>query len=180
MLVSGAPAVGDARTAQSKAVACGTCHGADGNSALPLVPSLAGQPAYYITLQLVLFRDKQRDVPQMTPFAAGLTDTDAEEIGAYFAGLSAKPAAGSLNELTAAEGERLAEGKHCASCHREGYGGRDQIPRLAGQREDYLVKAMQDYRDGKRAGFDGTMTEVLRGVSDDNLTSLAHYLAHLR
>jgi cytochrome c553 len=92
----------------------------------------------------------------MTPVAAGLTDTDAEEIGAYFAGLSAKLAPGSLDELMAAEGERLAEGKHCASCHSEGYGGRDQIPRLAGQREDYLVKAMQDYRDGKRAGFDRT------------------------
>ena len=57
--------------------------------------------------------------------------------------------------------------------------GRAPIDR-ADQREGYLLKAMKDYRDGKRAGFNGTMAEVLRGVSDPDLADLAQYLSELR
>ena len=58
--------------------------------------------------------------------------------------------------------------------------GQRQIPQPAGQREDHLVKAMRDYRDGSRGGFDGTMSDVLHGVSDRDLLGLAHELSHRR
>jgi cytochrome c553 len=143
------------------------------------VPSLAGQPAYYLKLQLTLLRDKQRQSSRMSPIAEALSDSDVEQLSAHFAALPpGEPPRGQDNG-DAGDGERLAQANHCASCHLATYAGQNQMPRLAGQREDYLLKAMKDYRDGKRAGFDGTMTEVLRGLPDGDLAALAHYLSHL-
>jgi cytochrome c553 len=178
-----APAVAlaaDAAAGRHTALVCAACHGADGNSTTPLVPSLAAQPVDYTTLQLILFREKQRESAQMAPFAAGVSDTRAEDLATWFAGLALTPPASPPDETRAADGTRLAEANHCASCHLASYAGQNQIPRLAGQREDYLFKAMRDYRDGQRAGFDGTMTEVLHGMSDRDMLSLAHYLSHWR
>ena len=144
------------------------------------VPSLAGQPAYYLTLQLTLFRDQQRQSAPMSPIAAALSDSDVEQLSAYFAALRpVVPQGGGQDNGRAGEGERLAQANHCASCHLARYAGQNQMPRLAGQREDYLLKAMKDYRDGKRSGFDGTMTEVLHGLSDRDLAALARYLSQL-
>jgi cytochrome c553 len=63
---------------------------------------------------------------------------------------------------------------------RSNWAREEQVPRLASQRSDYFVKAMRDFRDGKRSGLDGTMTEVLHGVSERDLPSLAQYLWQLR
>ena len=165
---------------QEQAESCAACHGPGGHSSMTEVPSLAGQPAYYLTLQLTLFRDKQRQSARMSPIAAALSDSDLEQLGAYFAALPpAEPLAGQDSSRTG-EGERLAQANHCASCHLATYAGQNQMARLAGQREDYLLKAMKDYRDGKRPGFDGTMTEVLHGLPDRDLAALAHYLSQLR
>src|SRR5258708_10187230 len=165
---------------QEQAESCAACHGPGGHSSMTEVPSLAGQPAYYLTLQLTLFRDKQRQSARMSPIAAALSDSDLEQLGAYFAALPpAEPLAGQDSSRTG-EGERLAQANHCASCHLATYAGQNQMARLAGQREDYLLKAMKDYRDGKRPGFDGTMTEVLHDLPDRDLAALAHYLSQLR
>jgi cytochrome c553 len=165
---------------QEQAESCGACHGPGGHSSMTEVPSLAGQPAYYLTLQLTLFRDKQRQSARMSPIAAALSDSDVEQLGAYFAALPPPEPLAGQDSSRAGEGERLAQANHCASCHLATYAGQNQMARLAGQREDYLLKAMKDYRDGKRPGFDGTMTEVLHGLPDRDLAALAHYLSQLR
>ena len=74
-------------------------------------------------------------------------------------------------------GTELAAQMHCGQCHLPNYRGRAQMPRLAGQREDYLVDTMRLYRDNKRTGADTTMAEILRGVSDADIRALAHFLA---
>ena len=61
------------------------CHGRDGNSTLPAVPSLAGQPVFYTHWQLILFRDQRRKDPQMSPVAASLSDADMADLAAYYA-----------------------------------------------------------------------------------------------
>jgi cytochrome c553 len=147
---------------------------------MPEVPSLAGQPAYYVVLQLVLFHSNQRQSARMTPVAALLSDADMKALGAYFSQLPAPTPAGKTAGPDAAEGERLVDANHCASCHLGSFAGQNQMPRLAGQREDYLLKAMRDFRDGERSGLDGTMTEVLHGLSDADLANLARYLSQLR
>jgi cytochrome c553 len=50
---------------------------------------------------------------------------------------------------------------------------------LAGQREDFLLRTMQEYRDNIRIGTDTSMNAVVYGVPDADLAALAHYLAHV-
>jgi cytochrome c553 len=171
--------VGAADSVPEMAGSCGACHGPAGRSSMTEVPSLAGQPAYYLTLQLTLFRDQQRQSARMSPIAAALSDSEVRQLSAYFAALPSAEPPGGQDKARTGEGERLTQVNHCASCHLATYAGQNQMPRLAGQREDYLLKAMKDYRDGNRPGFDGTMTEVLRGIPDRDLVALAHYLSQL-
>jgi cytochrome c553 len=171
--------VGAADAVPETAGNCGACHGPAGRSSMTEVPSLAGQPAFYLTMQLTLFRDQQRQSARMSPIAAVLSDSEVRQLSAYFAALPPAEPPGGQDNARAGEGERLIQVNHCASCHLATYTGQNQMPRLAGQREDYLLKAMKDYRDGNRSGFDGTMTEVLRGLPDRDLAALAHYLSQL-
>ena len=162
-----------------KAQLCASCHGASGISTMPEVPSLAGQPAYSLVVQLILFHSNQRRSPRMTPVAALLSDADMQALGAYFSKLPPPTPAGKTAAPDAAEGQQLVDANHCASCHLDSFAGQNQIPRLAGQREDYLLKAMRDFRDGRRSGLDGTMTEVLHDLSDADLAILARYLSQV-
>ena len=161
----------------AKAEPCGACHGADGNSATEGIPSLAGQPAYYLLMQLVLQRDKQRVVEAMLPFVENMTDADAEALAAHFAAQELKPQPGPADPALMETGKRLAEANHCGQCHLPDFRGREQMARLAGQREEYLLKALQDFKAGRRAGFDGTMTEAVYNLAETDLPALAHYLA---
>jgi cytochrome c553 len=170
----------DLEAGKRKAETCVACHGTNGNATLPNMPSLAAQPAFYLLAQLVQFKTGQRNDPQMTPFAESLADADIENIAAYYAAQPLAPASGKPDPMRAAAGKKIADANQCGSCHLPDYSGREQIGRLAGQREDYLFKAMQDYRDARRSGFDGQMTGILRGFSDQDLADLAHYFAHLR
>ena len=69
---------------------------------------------------------------------------------------------------------------HCDSCHSDDFSGRDNVPRLADQREDYLAKTMREYEDNSRHGYDGTMAEVLQPVTPEQIDDLAYFFAHLR
>ena len=68
---------------------------------------------------------------------------------------------------------------NCGVCHLPDYRGREQIPRLVGQREDYLLRTLREYRDNKRTGTDTSMNAVVYAVPDADLAALAHYLAHV-
>jgi cytochrome c553 len=167
--------------AKKAAETCAACHGETGNSENENVPSLAGHSTVYTTLQLVLFREKQRLQEVMSPFAAELTDQQIENLATFYAAQTPEPGPTSPPDPNKMQrGKALADARHCGSCHLPDYGGREQMARLAGQREDYLLKAMTDYRNGERAGLDGMMTEVLHGTTDEQLADLAHFLAHQR
>lgn len=148
---------------------------------MPQIPSLAGQPSDFITLQMILFREGIRQVPAMSEFARGLTDRQVEDLGAFYASLPPGPAEdrGPLNTALHAKGASLSQQRNCSVCHLPDYRGRAQIPRVAGQREDFLLHTMKEYRDNLRVGTDTSMNAVLYGLSDADLDALAHYLAHL-
>lgn len=78
-------AAGDAAVGKSKVAVCAACHGADGNSAIPVNPSLAGQNATYLVRALKDYRAGTRKNPVMNGQAAGLKDRDIEDIAAYYA-----------------------------------------------------------------------------------------------
>lgn len=80
-----ADAAGDAAAGKAKSAVCTACHGADGNSTNPLWPNLAGQHAAYMVKQLKDFKSGARKDPMMAPMAAPLSETDMENLAAYYA-----------------------------------------------------------------------------------------------
>ncbi len=171
----------DARRGAELATSCLQCHGVNGRSQMPDIPSLAGQPADFITIQMILLREGLRNAPAMAPFAAGKSDQDIQDIAAWFATLPPGPPDDRRARDAAlfAAGQALSGPRHCATCHVSDYGGRNQIPRIAAQREEYLLHAMTQYRDGLRAGPDTQMNGAVMGLSNADLAALAHYLAQL-
>ncbi len=159
---------------------CAACHGPNGISPVPLMPSLAGQQPQFLTLQLILFREGLRQVPAMLEPARGLTDTQIEDIAAYFAAYPSapKPDRGPLNQALAARGAEISAARHCGVCHLPSYAGRAQVPRINHQREDFLVHTLAEYRDNLRVGADTQMNAVMFGLSNDDIRAVAHYLAH--
>jgi cytochrome c553 len=154
---------------------CGACHGADGNATLPGVPSLAGQPKIFIENQLVMIREGMREVPQMKGILDQVKDEDFSALAKIYSSLPAKPSGVKLDAEKIKRGAALSKQGLCGSCHLQDYAGQQQIPRLAQQREDFLLASMQQFRDGKAVGRDTMMTGVLRGFTDQQLGDLAHY-----
>lgn len=176
-LAAPALAEGDAARGKAKAEQCVACHGETGNATMDNTPSLAGQPAAFLFLQLFLIRDGLRPLPLMQPFVEGRSDQDLEDIAAYYASLKPEPEDRPRDPALYARGAELSPRLRCASCHGPGYAGQAQMPRLAGQREDYMVQAMRQYQTDERAATDTSMTAVLYGVSPVDIAALAHYMA---
>ena len=154
---------------------CSACHGEDGNSKMEKIPSLAGQPEFFILNQLFLMREGVRKVEQMEGLTKDLKDEDLVALSQHFSKLPPKPTAEKIEPDLVKRGEALSAQLRCASCHLPTLAGQEQMPRLARQRIDYMVHAMQQFRDNKRSGADTAMTAVIVGVSDADLTALAHY-----
>jgi cytochrome c553 len=181
-LLAGFPAhAADAAAGKEKAELCVECHGEGGISQTENTPSLAGQPDQFIQWQLVFFRSGTRKSEVMQPIADQLNNDDIRNLGAYFASL-APPRASKPddNPDLSRKGAEAAAGRRCASCHTDSYAGTKAVARVAGQREDYLLKALRDYKSGLRSGGGmAAMAEVAYPLSEEEITALAHYLAHL-
>ena len=184
----------DSSAGRAKTEVCTTCHGTDGHSPNPLIPSLAGQPPLYIYYQLLQFREHRRTNELMSPFAAKLTDTDMKDIAAYYSeqtdtdtkGMTAllleqKPTgANPAGEVGSESGKAVVARNHCDSCHTSTFAGQNQIPRLAGLPYDYLVKQLRGFKSGERSDIDGTMSEAAQPLSDQDITDVSRFLAGLR
>jgi cytochrome c553 len=162
-----------------KAQSCVACHGPGGNSTDPAMPSLAGQPAQFISLQLFLFREGYRKNSQMSPMASNLSNADMNELAAYFS--REKPAAPSRKTApeNAVAGRRLAEQHHCVQCHGPALLGLQHIPRLAGQQFEYLRAQLRGFKAQTRFDQDGNMTSAAQPLSDQDIEVLADYLSGL-
>jgi len=176
----GAALAQDARRgAELAAQSCVNCHGANGRSQTSDIPSLAGQPTDFITLQMILFREGIRQVPAMNAFAADLPDRDIEDLAAYFASLPPGPPDDRRPRDAGlfAAGQALIGPRNCGVCHVSDFGGRAQIPRIAAQREEFLARTMIEYREGRRVAIDTQMNGAVAGLSNADIAALAHYLA---
>lgn len=142
------------------------------------VPSLAGQPQRFLENQMVLIREGLRGNPEMQALLRGMKDGEIVALAAHFAGLAPRPATQDRGDPARIErGRALARKLRCGVCHRPDFSGQNQVPRLAGQREDYLVYAMRQFRDDPRPGGDTLMADALSGVPDEDIAALAHFLA---
>lgn len=174
-------AAGDAARGAALAEArnCAACHGASGVSAVPLMPSLAGQQADFLTTQMILFREGLRQVPAMVEPARGLADTHIQDLAAFYAALPSGPTATDpRNEAMAARGAEVSAAHNCNACHRPDYSGQANVPRINHQREDFLAHTLADYRDNLRVGADTQMNGLMLGMTNADIRAVAHYLSH--
>ena len=171
----------DVAAGKAKAELCTGCHGEGGISQTDNIPSLAGQPDQFIQWQLVFFRSGARKSEQMQPIADQIDNEDIRNLGTYFASLTPpKPAKPDDNPDLSQKGAQAAVGRRCASCHTDSFAGTKAVARIAGQREEYLLKALHDYKAGVRSGGGmAAMADVAYPLSEEEITALAHYLAHL-
>ncbi len=161
-----------------KAAACAGCHGSPTSPPLPNMPYLAGQQAEFLVLQMFLFREGLRNVPEMKGLFNGWADRDLEEVAAFFAAQPPPAPSGKRDSKLHARGAAISRGMGCGSCHLQDYAGQRQVPRLANQREDYLATSMKAFRDNKRTGADTNMNGIMYKVPDADIDALAHYFAH--
>src|ERR1700678_1999108 len=172
---------GNAETIAERAAPCLACHCEKGQSETENIPSLGAQQAPYVLIQLFMFREKLRTFEPMNQMAKALTDDDLRAFSDFIATLP-KPSppvdAGDPARLQRAQA--LVQPHLCGSCHNADFSGRDNVPRLADQREDYLAKTMWEYKDNSRHGYDGTMAAVLQPVTPEQIADLAYFLARLR
>ena len=180
-LVFWAAPANSAEPFETRLAACLACHGEKGQSANSGVPSLGGQPEFYLTVQLLLFRDKLRVVELMNAMMQGFSDNDLRNMARFIATLPPPvPADGAVDAVRMEAGRALAEQNRCNFCHQRDYSGEQNVPRLAGQREDYLVKALREYKNNTRRGYDAAMADVLYQISDEQIPDLAYFLARRR
>ena len=162
-----------------KAATCMACHGPNGNSSMPNTPSLAGQNARYIYLQLRDFQEGRRHNDMMTPMTVGLTRDDMREIADFFSKQKLTNKNFKSDPDKAKKGFAKADETLCAMCHLGEFKGQNEIPKVAGQNYDYVIKTLKDFKAKNRTNDAGNMTSVASTLSEEDIENLGHYIAGL-
>lgn len=179
---------GNADAGKAKAVTCGACHGADGNSLAPTFPKLAGQHASYLLKQMQDIKSGARSVPTMAGQLDALAQKDLEDIAAYFASQKRTPGAAkeelvALGESVYRAGVRDKGIAACTACHSPtGAGnGPARYPSLSGQYADYIAVQLRAFRNDERTNDGDTriMRDVAARLSDRELDAVASYASGL-
>jgi cytochrome c553 len=76
--------------------------------------------------------------------------------------------------------QALVQQNRCNFCHTPNFAGQQNVPRIAAQREDYLVKALRGYKDNSRHGYDASMADVIAPITDAQILDLAYYIARAK
>jgi len=182
---------GDAELGKGKSAMCVACHGADGNSANPVWPKLAGQHELYTARQLSLFKSGERKGTVMAGMVAALSAEDMDNLGTYYSTL--KSTTGSADENLVAAGKALYQGGRadmkipaCMACH--GMAGKGNplsgYPVVAGQHAAYTEQRLKDFRAGETAGnaddVNGkVMATVAKHLTDEEIKAVSSYLQGL-
>lgn len=167
-----------------KVAVCITCHGPNGNSTNGKYPSLAGQKTTYIYSQLKDFMLGRRSNPEMSAIASTITDkAEALELAKFFGSLppfrynSRAENAFKPEPARVAAGKVIAERTICTMCHGEAFKGMGDVPRVQEQQPQYVIKQLQDLRDGRRTNDGGSMKGALGPLSDEEIENLVHFIA---
>ncbi|HET7930312.1 MAG TPA: c-type cytochrome [Rhodanobacteraceae bacterium] len=180
---------GDAAAGKTKAVACGACHGADGNSSDAQYPKLAAQSEQYIVTQLMRFKSGVRANAIMAGMAAALSPQDMHDIGAYFSEQTRHP--GVADEKLASDGEKLyREGDAsrgipaCMACHGPDGAGNPgwRVPNIGGQHAAYVQSQLQAWHDGASWGSDAharIMPTISQRLTAQDISAVSSYVEGL-
>lgn len=180
-------AQGDAEAGASKIALCATCHGADGNSEIPMNPKLAGQSASYLAKQLRNYQSGERQNATMAGMAATLSEQDILDISAYYAAQKptlegADPELLELGEALYRSGNPELGVAACSACHAPTGAGNGPagFPALGGQHVEYTLQQLQMFRSGERANdLNGMMRTTVERLTDSELEALASYVSGL-
>jgi cytochrome c553 len=193
-IVAQANAAGDASAGKDKVAVCAACHGADGNSAAPTFPKLAGQGEKYLLKQLQDIRDGARPVPTMVGQLDGKSDQDLADMAAFYAsqarsGGQTDPALLALGEKVYRSGVAERNVAACVACHSPTGAGNAPagFPALAGQHAEYTSAQLRAYRKGQEDESGRTNdgdTRIMRttafGLSDGEIEAVSSYVAGLK
>ena len=179
-LLSFAPVALGAATPDEHLASCLACHGENGQSKTPEVPSLGGQPAFFLSIQLYMFRERMRVFEPMNGMLKGMSDADLQRMADRLSKLPPpQPTSEPGDPKKIARARLLVQQHRCNFCHNQDFSGDQNLPRLAGQREDYLVKTLREYKSNTRRGYDASMADVMYSVTDADILDLAHFLARI-
>jgi cytochrome c553 len=159
---------------------CAGCHGPDGVSVTAGTPSIAGQPRIFLENYLVMTREGLRGNEVMQALLKNIPDKDIAAFSLHFSKLKPKAREEKPDPALFKRGQQVAAKNRCASCHESSFRGREQMPRLAGQREEFLAEVMLQYRQNRRPGGDSLMSAALFGIPEADFKALAHYFSHLK
>ncbi len=177
--LAGAASAGATDVSETLA-ACFACHGPKGQSQIENVPSIAAQVPAYSLIQLVMFRDKLRVSDTMNDAAKDLSDGDIQSLADALAALPPPKPPDPVDQARFERARSLAQQNHCDVCHRPDFSGQQTVPRLADQRDDYLLKTLRDYKSGARHAYEPIMLEQIQPLDDPQLVEVSYYLAYIR
>jgi cytochrome c553 len=172
-------AADDAQAGKDKAQACFACHGPNGNSSNPAFPILAGQTARYLYLQLRDFKEGRRKDPTMSPMAANLSREDMMALAEYFSAQTPANNNYKLDRQRVSLGAKKADEVLCSMCHLGQMKGQNEIPRLAGQQPEYILKQLRDFKNRNRTNDAGNMTSITKTLTEEDMINLSQYVASL-
>lgn len=165
--------------APPKAALCAACHGADGKPLQPVYPVIAGQTSRYLYLQLRDFNEGRRSDPLMSPMAKDLTRDEMRALADWFAQQKRPLQTFAADTEKARAGKAKCDETLCTMCHLGGFAGQNEVPRVAGQNYDYVVKQLTDFKARQRTNDAGTMTSVANTLSAQDIVNIAHYVTGL-
>ncbi|QOC22333.1 cytochrome c4 [Wenzhouxiangella sp. AB-CW3] len=182
--------VGDPEAGEELAASCASCHGVDGNSTVSIWPKLAGQHQDYATRQSILIREQKRNVPEMYPMVADLSDQELADISAFYEQQRIEP--GVADEDLVELGKKVYQaGNHdtgvpaCAACHGpsgDGIPGA-HFPMVRAQHTDYTVARLEAYRAGEHHGEDDPYSQIMvaaaRNLTDEEIQAVSSYIEGL-
>jgi len=172
------PQAGRAQTPEERLPGCLACHGEHGTSTTPEVPSLGRQMAAFMEIQLYLYRERMNRSDIMNQAMTGVRNEDLRVLAELLSRLPPPPAANETVDAARMErGLALARRHRCNVCHNADLSGQANVPRIAGQREDYLLKVLREYKNGTRPGYDASMAEALQPVKEEDIPDLAYFAA---
>lgn len=158
---------------------CAACHGEGGNSVDPALPSIAQQPAQFVSTALFQFREGNRKDPQMSPMAANLSNAEMNELAKFFSARKAVAPRYKSRAESVAAGPGLTKKFNCTQCHGPRLLGQQHIPRIAGQQIEYLKIQLRGFKARTRSDIDGNMTAAAEALTTLDIELLADYLAGL-
>ncbi len=160
---------------QERSMLCGYCHGKDGNSVKNDIPNLAEQNAEYLLKQFELFASGERKSYVMGKLSESLTGEERINLSLFYASQNVRPQKGIE---TSARGEEKYQ-TFCFACHGADGHGNENLPRLAGQKKQFLVETLNDFKKGEKARANSPMVNIMKTVDQKDIEPLASYIANM-